>query len=176
MLKTRDIFPLLGPTGKGRGECRPQDQLRLLEGVLLTSVAQALQAPDIPGQGGFAHAATHPHVRREQGAEARRAMLLPLPARVFLLGLVDQRVDVALDRPGAAGRVRGQPTARWDGESSGRLPRLPRAIAGRLEHDGTLTAAPRDERRPSFVARRPRARRPNAVCPPCLACPFCPAV
>jgi hypothetical protein len=49
--------------------------------------------------------------------------------RVFLLGVIDEVMRIALERPIAAGGVRIKPTARLDGEVRGLLASLPPTIS-----------------------------------------------
>src|SRR4029077_19093680 len=70
---------------------------------------------------------------------------------VFFLGVIDELVDIALQGPIAAGRVRVEPTARLDGEVGRLLHRLHRAISRRLDDDSPLATDPRDDRGPIFV-------------------------
>src|SRR5262249_36138797 len=71
--------------------------------------------------------------------------------RVFLLGVIDEVMRIALERPIAAGRVRREPTARLDGEVRRLLDCLHRKIAGRLDDNSPLTTDPGDNRGPVFV-------------------------
>jgi len=99
----------------------------------------------------FADASKHSHVGLQQGKEALRPLLVHVTTRVFLLRMVDERVHGALERPGAAGRVRVEPTARVHRDVGRPLHRLHREISGRLEHDCSLAADPRDNSWPVFV-------------------------
>lgn len=62
MIKTLDKFPLLGPLGNGRIECRLQDQFGLLARIQLTKVPEKLKESDIPWQVQLADAAKHAKV------------------------------------------------------------------------------------------------------------------
>jgi hypothetical protein len=148
MLQTCDKFSLFGPACYGWISCRLEGQCCLLARIVLTNVTQALQAPDIPWQIACAHATKHPPVGHEQRKEARRSLLMPLPAHVCLLGMMDVRMEGALHRPIAARGVRGEPTADVDGEVRGRLHRLHRDIAGRLEDASPLATDSGDNRGP----------------------------
>src|SRR5215831_3709517 len=64
-------------------------------------------------------------------------------------------MHVALHRPVAAGRVRGEPTARLDGEVRGFLHRLHGEIAGRVDNHRALAAHPGDNGGPVFVVMPP---------------------
>src|SRR3712207_6807699 len=72
-------------------------------------------------------------------------------ARIFLLGMIDICMHIALQCPIAAGRVGVEPTAGLDGEVCGLLHGLHGEIAGRLDDNSPLAAHPRDDRRPVFV-------------------------
>src|SRR5262249_7024070 len=133
----------------------------------------------------FADAAKHPQVRLEQRKQALGPVLVHLPARVFLLRMVNKVVPIALERVIAAGRVRRELTARVDREVGGLLHRLDRKVPRRLDHDTALAAHPGDDRRLILVIvappglaflRRRRGWRPNDFLPPVLAWPLCPAV
>lgn len=65
MVETSDKITLPGLVRNGRIQGRRQNQLRLLEGVLLTKVPQELKEPDVPWQVTFAHATKDPQVRLE---------------------------------------------------------------------------------------------------------------
>src|SRR5215831_799956 len=78
-----------------------------------------------------------------------------LAACVFLLRMVDVRMEVSLQGLIAAGRVGVEPTIRLDGEVSGFLHRADGAIPDRLHDDRPLTAYPRDHGRPVFVIMAP---------------------
>src|SRR5215471_11695842 len=68
-----------------------------------------------------------------------------LTACVFLLGVIDERVQVALHRPIATGRVGREATAGLDCQVRRLLHRLHREISGRVEDDRPLAADPRDD-------------------------------
>jgi len=70
---------------------------------------------------------------------------------VFLLRMIDELVHVALHRPIAAGRVRGEPTARAHRDLGGLLHRLHGEIFGRLDDDRPLATDPRNNRGPGRV-------------------------
>jgi len=121
-------------------------------------------------------------IRAEQ---ALGPVLMHVPPRVFLLGMIDKVVSIALERPIAAGGIGIQLIARLHGDVGSLLHRLHGEIAGRVEDDSPLAADPGDNRGPVFVIwprpgsrffRRPRARRPKDFFPPCCACPLLPAV
>src|SRR5262245_11714795 len=76
-------------------------------------------------------------------------------ACIFLLRMVDVRMEVSLQGLLAAGRVGVEPTTRLDSEISGFLHRADGEIPDRL-HDGSpLTAHPCDHGRPVFVIMAP---------------------
>src|SRR5215471_1515615 len=100
-----------------------------------------------------------------------------ITARLFLLRVVDIRVEVSRERPITAGGVGVEPTADVDGEVRGLLHRLHREIAGRLEDDCPLATAPGDNRWPIFVVVPPTrftllAASTCPTSPPLLATPF----
>ena len=67
MIKTRDKFPLLGPPGNGRIECRLQDQFGLLARIQLTKVPEKLKESDVPREVEFTDTAKDSEVGLEQG-------------------------------------------------------------------------------------------------------------
>src|SRR6266571_7639834 len=112
MVQELDKLSSSGPAGNGGVERRPQDQLRLFEGVLLTKVPQELKESDITRQIELAEATEHAQVGLEQGEQALRAILVDITTRIFLLRMIDVLMHIALHRPIAARRVRVEPTAR----------------------------------------------------------------
>src|SRR3989442_7929741 len=82
-------------------------------------------------------------------------MLMHVPTGIFLLRVIDKRMHIALHRPRAAGRVRGEPTARLHRQVGCLLHRLHRDISGRLYHDCPLATDPGDDGRPVFVIMAP---------------------
>jgi hypothetical protein len=78
-----------------------------------------------------------------------------IPPRIFLLGMVDVRMEVSFQRPIAAGGVRIEPAARVNGEVGCFLHCADGEIPDGLHHDGTLAADPRDDRGPIFVEMTP---------------------
>src|SRR5215831_4104880 len=77
------------------------------------------------------------------------------PARIFLLRMIDELMEIALQRPIAAGGVRVEPTARVHREVRRLLHRGDGEIAGRLEDDGSLATDPGDDGGPVFVVMPP---------------------
>src|SRR5262249_50728287 len=69
--------------------------------------------------------------------------------------LIDVFMDIALQCPIAAGRVRVESTPCFDGEVGGFLHRLHREIAGRLDDHCPLATDPRDNGGPVFVVVSP---------------------
>src|SRR4029434_407778 len=130
MVETPDKIPLPGLVGNGWVQRRIQNHLGLLERRQLMKVAQELEESYIPRQMHFAEASKHSQVGLQQGKEALRSVLMPLTASIFLLRVVDILVEVARERPIAAGRVGVQPTAGLDGEVHGLLYGLHREIPG----------------------------------------------
>src|SRR5215471_1798761 len=70
---------------------------------------------------------------------------------VFFLGVIDECVHVALERPIAARRVRVEPTAHLHGEVGRLLHRLDGEIFRRMDDYCPLATDPRDDRGPIFV-------------------------
>src|ERR687888_2610410 len=104
-----------------------------------------------------------------------------VPARLFLLRMVDKVVRIAFHRPIAAGRVCIEPTARFDGDVGRFLHRLYGKVPRCLDHDTSLAADPRDDGGPILVVMAsprltflaaPRGVRPKDFVPPCLAWPL----
>ena len=111
-------------------------------------------------------------------------MLMHVTTGLFLR-VIDKLMHIARHRPIAAGRVRGEPTARVHRKVRGLLHRC--TVQSWVAWMTTAPWRPTQaiDGRPVFVARpstglarlaAPRARRPNAFFPPCGACPFWPAV
>src|SRR5499426_3113955 len=71
--------------------------------------------------------------------------------RVFFLGVIHERVHIALERSIAARRVRVEPAARLDGEVRRLLHGLHCEIFGRVDDNRPLATDPRDNRRSVFV-------------------------
>src|SRR5262245_26063763 len=76
-------------------------------------------------------------------------------ARIFLLRVIDELMQVALQRPIATRRVGVEPTARLHRHVGGLLHRLHREIAGRLEDDCSLATDPGDNGGLVFVIMPP---------------------
>src|SRR5213593_3103406 len=74
---------------------------------------------------------------------------------IFLLGVIDELVHIALHRSIAAGGVGVEPTARLHGEGSCLLHRLDGEITGRLDDNSPLATDPGDDGRPVFVIMAP---------------------
>ncbi len=128
-----------------------QDEFGLLERIPLTTVSQKLQAAEVPRQVGFADTTERPEQGLEQGNQTLRPRLVTLPAYIVLLRVSDERMEVSLPRPRAAGRVGIQATARLNGEIGRLLYGLDRKIPDGLHDEGTLAADPRDACGPIFV-------------------------
>ena len=75
---------------------------------------------------------------------------MDLAACVLLHRMIDECMEIALDRPITTRRVGIQPTARSDGEVRCLLHRLHRKIAGRVDDDRPLATDPGDNRGPVF--------------------------
>src|SRR5262249_48449020 len=80
-----------------------------------------------------------------------RPILVDVPTRVFLLGMIDKVVGIALERPIAAGGVGIEPTPRLHCQVGSLLHRLHREIFGRVDDDRALATDPGDDGRPVFV-------------------------
>jgi hypothetical protein len=122
---------------------------------VLTKVAQELKEPDVSRQVAFTHAAKHAQIRLEQRKETLRPILMHVTPGVLFLGVIDELVDIALQGPIAAGRVRVQSTACLHSNVGRFLHRLHGEIAGRLDDDFALPADPGDDRGPVFVIMAP---------------------
>ena len=116
MVQTFDKIALSGSAGNGWVQRRIHNHLGLLERRQLMKVAQELEESHIPRQIRFADASNHAQVGLQQGKEALRSVLMHITTGIFLLRVVDILVEVARERPIAAGRVGVQPTAGLDGE------------------------------------------------------------
>ena len=110
MVQVPDKIALSGFVRDGRIQRGIQDHLGLLKRRQPVKVAQELKEPDIPWQVGFAHTTKDPQVRLEQGEQTLRPILVDVPTRVFLLGMIDKVVGIALERPIAAGGIRIGPS------------------------------------------------------------------
>src|SRR5262249_3148521 len=151
VIKTRDKFPLFGPLGNCGVQGRLQDQFGLLERSQLPKVPEELKESDIPRQVQLAEATEHAQIGLEQRKQALRPIFVDIPARVFLLGMVDKVMHVAFERSIAARGVCVQPTPRLDGEVRSLLHGLHGEIFGRLEDDRPLATDPRNNGRPVFI-------------------------
>src|SRR5262245_29983169 len=80
---------------------------------------------------------------------------MDVPTRIFLLRVIDERMQEALERSIATRRVGREPTARLDGEVGCLLDRLHREISGRLDHHCPLATDPGDGGRSVFVIMTP---------------------
>src|SRR5712691_3973855 len=76
---------------------------------------------------------------------------MDITACIFLLGMSNIVMHIALQGSIAARRVGVEPTARLHGEVRRLLDRLHREIAGRLDDDSPLPTDPGDNRRPILV-------------------------
>src|SRR5262249_6870725 len=77
-----------------------------------------------PRQMHFADASKHAQVGLRQGKEALRSVLMHLTAGIFLLRVIDILVEVARERPIAAGRVGQESAAPLHSDIGGLLHRL----------------------------------------------------
>ena len=121
----------------------------------MTQVSQALHKAHVSWQGGCAETPQDPQVGFEPGKQTLGAILRHVPTGVFFLGMLDIVMLIARQGPRGARRVRVEPPARLDRQVGRLLPRLDRAICGRLEDDRPLPADPRDNGGPIFVLRTP---------------------
>ena len=135
----------------GRVQCRIQDALRLLERIELPKVAKELKKAQVARQGRLADASKYPQVGLEQREQTLGPIFMDVTPRVFLLGVIDEVMRIALECPIAAGRIRIEPTARLDGEVGRLLDCLHRKISGRLDDNSPLTTDPGNNRGPVFV-------------------------
>src|SRR5262245_50719851 len=123
--------------------------------MVLTKVAEELKEPDVPWQIELADPMKPPEVGFEQGEQTLSAIFVHVPTGVRFLGVISERMHIALQRPIAAGRIGLEPAAYLHGQVGGLLDRLHREIFGRVDHHGTLAAGPRDDRRAIFVVMAP---------------------
>src|SRR5438874_4107673 len=142
MIKTLDKLSLFASAGHDGIQGRLQAQFGLLARLPLTKVPQALTAPHVSWAVVFADAPQHPPRGLQEGQQALRPMLLPVPAGLCLLRVIDGLMARALQGPRTAGGGRGEPTARLPRAVGGRLDRLHCAISGRLSHNCPLTTDP----------------------------------
>src|SRR5919108_4319149 len=166
MVQVLHKFTPPGPGGHGRVSRCPQDQLRLSEGILLTNVAQELKELDVPWEVELADTPKDPQVGFEQGQQALGSILVHVTTGIFLLRMIDELVEIALQRPIAAGGVGVEPTPGLDGAVGGLLHSLHGKIARRLDDDRPLATDPGDDRGPVFVVVAPTglAFLPTATC------------
>src|SRR5262249_16562105 len=80
-----------------------------------------------------------------------RPILVHVTPGVLLLGVIDERVHIALERSIAARRVCVESAARLDGEVRRLLHRLDGKVPRRLDHDTTLAADPGNDGGPVFI-------------------------
>src|SRR5215472_14391594 len=151
MIQVLHKFSPPGLPCNGGVERRSQDQFGLLECSLVPKVPQELKEPHVPWQVALTEATKHPQVRLEQREQTLGPIFMDITPRVFLLGVIDEVMRIALERPIAAGGVRIEPTARLDGEVRGLLYCLHRKISGRLDDHSPLTTDPGNNRGPVFV-------------------------
>src|SRR5215470_5856961 len=114
-------------------------------------VAQELKEAHIPWQVGFAETPKHPQIGLQQRKETLGPILMHVPTGIFLLGVIDKVMYIALERAIAAGRIRREPTARVDGEVGRFLHRLDGKVPRRLDHDPSLAADPGDDGGPILI-------------------------
>src|SRR5215813_12286236 len=116
-------------------------------GIRLATVREA----HVAREGGFPEASKHAQVRLEQAEQTLRPILVHVTTGVFLPCVIDELVEIALQRLIAARRVRVEPTARLDGEVCGLLHCFHGEIFGRLDDHSPLATDPGDDRGPVFV-------------------------
>jgi len=85
VVQVPDKIAFSGFARNGRVQRGIHDHVGLLKRRQLRKVAQELQEPDIPWQGGFAHTTKGPQVRLEQGEQTLCPILVHVTARLFLL-------------------------------------------------------------------------------------------
>ena len=85
MVQAPNKFTPPGSAGNDGVERRPQDQLCLFAGVLLTNVPEELKEADIPRQVAHAEATKNAQIRFEYGEQALCPILVHIPTRVFFL-------------------------------------------------------------------------------------------
>jgi hypothetical protein len=168
VVKALHKLPLSRSARTGRISGCVQDQCGLLKGILPPLVPQELKKSDIPRQVVFAHASQHPQGGLAEGKQARGAMFVDVTTRVCLLRVLDVRMERALHRPRAAGRIRLASAPHLDGEVCRLLYCLDCAIAGRLDDDSPLATDPGDDGRPVLVSVAP-TRLALRAAPTCVA-------
>src|SRR4030095_7132452 len=118
-------------------------------------VAQEVKKAQIAWQIRFAHAPKRPQIGLQQRKEAFRPILMHVPTRVFLLRVVDILVEVARERPIAAGRVGQESAAPLHSDIGGLLHRLDGKVPRRLDDAPPRAADPGDDRGAVFVVMTP---------------------
>jgi len=84
----------------------------------MSKVTQELKELNMPWQVAFTDTPKHPQVRFEEGKQTLDPMLMDLPPCIFLLRVIDVRMDVARQRPIATGRVRVRRLPVWTTRSA----------------------------------------------------------
>jgi hypothetical protein len=131
----------------------------------MPKVPQELKEAHVSREVVFAETPKHPQVRLEQGEQALRPILVHVTTGVLLLCVIDELVDLALQRPIAARGVGIQATPCLDGEGGGFLHRANGEIPDGLQHDGPLAVDPRNDGGPVFVVMTPAGLAPFASTP-----------
>lgn len=128
-----------------------QNKLCLFKGVLLTKVPQELKETDVTGQVVLGDPPKHLKKRFQQGKEALRAVLMYGAANIFLFRMIDEVVNVSLQRLIASGRVRIDMAALLHCQVCGFLHRYGGKILDRLDNRATRSTDQNDNRRSIFV-------------------------
>src|SRR5262245_62105833 len=111
-----DLFSPLGSRGDGWASCGRQDHLGLCAHMPVPSVPQERKETPVSREVAFTDALNYPEVRREEGAETLGPMLMHLTTGICLLRVIDDLIQVALQRSIAAGGVGVELTPYLDGE------------------------------------------------------------
>jgi hypothetical protein len=155
MVPVRDELPLSRPTRNGRVSGRGQDQLGLLTRRQRTKVPQEVAESQLAWQMRLAEAPQHPPAGLAERKQTLGPILVPVPAGILWLRMLDELMPVARHGPVAPGRVRIAPPARTHCDRGGLLPGLHRESSGPLEDDSALATAPRNTRGPGVVIMAP---------------------
>jgi len=155
MVESFDTITLSGLARNGWIQRRIHNHLGLLKRRQLAIVAQKLKEAHVPRQIRFADPPQHPQVRLEQRQQAFRPVLMHVTARLFLLRVVDVLVQVARQRPIAAGGIGQESATPLHGDVGRCLHRLDGKVPHGVDHDASLPADPGDDGRPILVVMAP---------------------
>ena len=117
----------------------------------MANVAQELKETRVSWEVGVAETPKYLQGGLEQGKQTLRSILVHLAVHLFLLGVIDERMHIALHRAIAARRVRGEPPAHVHRDVSRLLHGLHSEISCRLDNDCPLTTDPCDDCGPVFL-------------------------